>query len=270
MGEKNPTPISQNPIPVSPNPTPVSQTPTAVSFSLNRDGIRNRILEIRDKHGCTNSEQFSQLVFGDKSHAKTIDKWTGKDSTTIPTIDSLALIAHSTGVSLDWLVFGKDNPPSELQEELGNNYIEINPRDTVRGLLATLMCLSTYACIHNFKIEAEGSKSFCEEANENGVKISFSIGQFRHPCFGFYNTPAKYLINGLKRLSDFPLLNLPNNDETLLNVKMSKYLEILNAIPSSENAITIYHKELKQEIGEDFNRCSIHIRMGTPSKLTNR
>ncbi len=112
MSEKNPTPISQNPIPVSPNLTPVSQTPTAVSFSLDRDGIRNRILEIRSKHGCTNSEQFSQLVFGDKSHTKTIDKWTGKDSTTIPTIDSLALIAHSTGVSLDWLVFGKEKTPA--------------------------------------------------------------------------------------------------------------------------------------------------------------
>ena len=119
------------------NTTPVSKKTTAVPFSLDRDGIIKRILDIRDKRNCTNNEQFSQLIYGDKSHSKTIDKWIGKNSLSIPSIDSLAQIAHSTGVSLDWLVFGKEEPPAqdEVEKEDACNKEKIRTTPTVNEQL---------------------------------------------------------------------------------------------------------------------------------------
>ncbi len=273
MGEKNPTPISQNPIPVSPNPTPVSQTPTATSFSLDRDGIRNRILEIRSTHGCTNSEQFSQLVFGDKSHTKAIDKWTGKDSTTIPKIDSLALIAHSTGVSLDWLVFGKDNPPAGItrkaedenyNEEDDDDYDELEPGNTVRGFIGSLMHLSTWKYVRNFKIEARGHDYFY-----NDVNISFSIEPFplRHLKYGLTDTVA-YLMQGIRSLADPNFLDLPCTAGGL-DEKLDHYARILDSLPpnrdlhSSVNAY--YFADLERVSdpfyldSESFNTPSVRI-----------
>ena len=123
MGEKNTTPVSKN--------------PTAIPFSLESDRvkneIRNRILEVREKCGCTNSEQFSIFLFGDKSSSKTIDSWTLGEKVTTPSLPSLVAISLKAGVSLDWLVFGKEETPAQdaVEKEDASNKEKIRTTPTV-------------------------------------------------------------------------------------------------------------------------------------------
>ena len=119
------------------NTTPVSKNPTAIPFSLEsdrvKDEIRNRILEVREKCGCTNSEQFSIFLFGDKSSSKTIDSWTLGEKVTTPSLPSLVTISLKAGVSLDWLVFGKEETPAQ---EVVEEEKVINPKEIVTNLMA--------------------------------------------------------------------------------------------------------------------------------------
>ena len=219
------------------NTTPVSKNPTAVPFSLDRDGIIKRILDIRDKRNCTNNEQFSQLIYGDKSHSKTIDKWIGKNSLSIPSIDSLAQIAHSTGVSLDWLVFGKGKPPAqdEVEEEDEEHYNEDNeeddegdlePGNTIRGFIGSLMHLSNWKYVRDFKIEAHSHDYFYHDIN-----ISFSIRPFpnRHLKYGITDTVACF-VQGLRSLADPDFLDLPCT-EAGIDEKLDHYAKILESMP---------------------------------------
>ena len=243
------------------NTTPVSKNPTAVPFSLDRDGInlkddrikdeiRRRILKIRDKCGCTNNEQFSIFLFGDKSSAKTIDSWTLGKEITIPGLASLVTISCKTGASLDWLVFGKGNLPPELQKRQGKENKpysetelereektdnETEPGNTVQGFLAGLSSLSLRDYVQNFKIDVHGHDYFYHD-----VKISFSISPLQKPLdqkshdyqpLSYQCDTVSYLINGLRDLSNPLLLSLPINDEILLSARKAKYKQILNAIP---------------------------------------
>lgn len=235
MGEKNTTPVGKN--------------PTAVPFSVDGDGIRRRIFEIKEKHGFKNNKEFSQFLFGNTEQDGTIEKWAKSDSTTIPKTETLAIIAHAAGVSLDWLVFGeKEEHAGKATAGNLQNKEEAPPppANTVCGLLTSLMYLSLAKYTRNMKIEAHGHGFFYHDIN-----ISFSfvpldtdrlVPEEDSDGYTFEKDQCdtvSYLVQGLRALScpTFRLLEMPTNDSTMLEAKIRKYNEILHSIPQNQTLL---------------------------------
>lgn len=156
-------------------------------------------------------------------------------------MDELIRIAHAMDVSLDWLVFGKEekskSEKSTFEEPQTDK--ESTPY-TVRSFFKTLMYLSLAEYISDYKIEARGRDFFYHDIN-----ISFSIEPLSK-IEGDHSVPwqcdtVTHLTRGLIELSKYGLLNLPNNNGKNYLAKVSACKGILSNIPY-EQGLTTYQK----------------------------
>lgn len=204
----------------------------------------------KDNEGLPAAKVYDQ-IYGDEYCSNKEDKISKmKHGKTITPHDVMKIQAWKN-LSLDWLVLGKGNPPPELQENGKNNSGENAPSDTVRGFLTSLMFLSLSRYVCDFRIKTNEREDPDDlERYYHDVEISFSLIPFRGKglCYNYdddshyYNSyhhecdTALYLDHGLRRLSSskYRLLELPNDDPTMFDVKIKKYNEILDCIPPKQ------------------------------------
>lgn len=206
----------------------------------------------KKKNGHTAAKIYDQ-IYGDGNPYGN-DKITKLKQGKTVTFQDVMKIQAWKDLSLDWLLLGKGDPPPELQEDLGEGKStdsEAEP-DTVHGFLLSLMYLSTCRYIYDFRVFIRTDHFVSHQ-----VKIFFSIPSFHDPAPEYDQCDTvSYLTYGLQNLSvlNRTLFRLTNRDITNVQAKMTKYLEILETIPSGQR-LSDYKKEMEWRIEEDYANC---------------
>ncbi len=143
-------------------------------------------------------------------------------------MEELIRIAHAMDVSLDWLMLGKGDPPPELQGERETADDNLEPGNTVRGFLSSLMCLSLAQYVFDLNFKMKTTNYFQHEFN-----ISFSIKSMADDESQDYwqCDTVSYLTEGLRNLAGYNLFCIHVDDDGLFKLKGNKYSEMLRSIP---------------------------------------
>lgn len=185
----------------------------------------------KEKEGLTALAVYIQIYGDDNNQYKENKISSMKNGTGITAYDVMKIQAWKN-LSLDWLMLGKGDPPPELQGKKENTDDDLEPGNTVRGFLSSLMCLSLAQYVYDLNLKIKTQDYFHHKFN-----ISFSIEPINDfpdddcPPHYWQNDSVSYLVQGLRTLASYNLFSTHCDNRGLFKLKGNKYTEILRAIP---------------------------------------